>query len=313
MHKLLLLALVASHALTQTVSPGVSEAQDDAELQSEVEDHPSSVKLLGSSIAAENDRIAGELAKYVKVQPKWIEDNKFDVQAITNLFPASAESYVEYDFGKFRAQDLAEDFVITGIKTTRWCFLKFSGSIQKKFFFECLQRKLNNEIFLRVVNEDCPYPPVKDVQPPIQQSCFMHYRLSQEAVSSIVDAVGEGNADSIIDCVITAMVNKPNPDVETMCSKEAFVAGWEALSGKRWEQIEAENTRVSGDGLNNKYDGGVVETKIEKGKIDGKVVLAQVNRSPAKNSGVSHVKVAKDVNNAKPASDAPARQHAHKK
>lgn len=311
MHKLLLLALVASYGLTQATSADVTDAQDDAELQSEVEDHPSSLKLLSSSITSENDKLSQELVKYVKAQPKWIEENKFDVQAITNLFPAGAENYVEYNFGKFPASKLAEDFSITGIKTTRWCFLKFDGSITKKFFFECLQRKLNNEIFLRVVNDECPYPPVKEVQPPIQQSCYMHYRLSQDAVSSIVSAVGEGNADSIIECVITAMVTKPKPDVETMCSKDAFVAGWESLSGKKWEQIKAEDTLVSGDGLNNKYDGGVVTEDIKKGKVNGSVVLAQVNRSPAKHADNSFVKVAKDVRGQKAASS--PQQQAHKK
>lgn len=271
-----LLFLIAVQIKTADPAGELTEAQDEQDLQSDVQDTPSAVSGNSSSTTIVNDKIAGN-AKYIKIQPPWIDANKFDVQLIVGGFPAQITDYVTYEFGSFDAKN-GEKFKVTGIKASRWCFLKFEGSVTNKYFFECLKKQLGETIYLRPVSPDCPYPEKQEPTPPIADVCYMHYKKGQDTVTSLVQAVGQGDAEKIIECYLEAVVKTVEPDVPIMCSEQAFVEGWTGLSGQTYEDFKKNLALKDTQGLNMTFAGTTSQVNQVVGQKAG---LAKASPLPA--------------------------------
>lgn len=58
-------------------------------------------------------------------------------------------------------------------------------------------------------------------------------------VNHSLKAYGEGNSEGIIHCYVEALTKTKKGDVETMCTKEAVVEGWEALTQSKLDELNA--------------------------------------------------------------------------
>jgi len=101
------------------------------------------------------------------------------------------------------------------------------------------------------MNEDCPYPTIIPEPPVVEEVCYMHAKKARDIVTHMFEAYGEENTDSFNNCYIEHVKKIQKPSIETMCSKEAFVTGWEALTHKELSELQA-----SADGVEDLDNGG---------------------------------------------------------
>ena len=147
----------------------------------------------------------------------------------------------EYFVGTYHAVKMNKFLKAYATKADKWCFIRFeleprSGDVfdintknNKLFFFECALN-IEGKAFWREMNENCPYPPIKPISPVVEELCFMHAKKSADFIDHALDAYGEGNSEGIVHCYVKVLTETKKGDVETMCSKNAIVDGWEALT-----------------------------------------------------------------------------------
>lgn len=87
------------------------------------------------------------------------------------------------------------------------------------------------------MNEECPYPPVMPHPPVVEEICFMQAQKAEDFVEFAFDSYGEGNSQGIIECYVEVLKKAKKGDVETMCTKDAIVEGWEKLTAKGIEDL----------------------------------------------------------------------------
>lgn len=84
--------------------------------------------------------------------------------------------------------------------------------------------------YFRAMDENCPMP-VSKIQPPVvEELCYMQVRRAKSTVDWLLYAYGEGNSEAIYSCYIEAIVAIDIGDVESMCTKDALIEGWEAMT-----------------------------------------------------------------------------------
>jgi len=66
----------------------------------------------------------------------------------------------------------------------------------------------------------------------------MQVKRGKDIVNTSVDAYGEGNSEAVIHCYVEALVKHDKGDVETKCTKEALVKGWESLTNRKLTDLE---------------------------------------------------------------------------
>lgn len=79
-------------------------------------------------------------------------------------------------------------------RSNGYCFLRLkqNGS-DYRFFFSC-SALLIDEVYFRVLNDECPYPPINPPSPPAEEVCYLYAKRAAENVSNIVTAIGEKSA-----------------------------------------------------------------------------------------------------------------------
>lgn len=87
------------------------------------------------------------------------------------------------------------------------------------------------------MDENCPYPTIIPLPPVIEEICYMQARINEDFLEFAFDAYGEGNSEGIISCYIEALVKIKKGDVETICTRDSVVEGWQKLTGKMLEDI----------------------------------------------------------------------------
>lgn len=226
-----------------------------------------------------NDILADTITKVIKEQPRFIIENKINVKRILEEFSDVVKHFFEYHFTKQYADALKEFLDVSAIRTSMWCFVKLKGSVEKKFFFECAKLERNEEIFLREVSEECPYPEAKPPVPPTADTCKMYYKRGKQVVEGILQAVGQGTAEQIIECLVTATFTQKKPDVATLCSNEAVVEEYEQMSGKDREELKNESGLDLKNGLQQSIVG---ETKTVTTQAPKPKTLAKVTTNATK-------------------------------
>lgn len=99
------------------------------------------------------------------------------------------------------------------------------------------------------MNEHCPYPPIRPIEAPVEEICYMQVKKSKDLINQSLSAYGEGNSEAVIHCYVEALTKTKRGDVETTCTKEAVVEGWEALTQKTLDELVGSADNII-DGVN---------------------------------------------------------------
>lgn len=57
--------------------------------------------------------------------------------------------------------------------------------------------------------------------------------------------MGEGNSDAILECYVEVLKKSKRGSVETKCTEDAVVAGWEKLSGSKLGELMSNASLVT--------------------------------------------------------------------
>ncbi|MCP4294317.1 MAG: hypothetical protein GY786_01780 [Proteobacteria bacterium] len=90
-------------------------------------------------------------------------------------------------------------------------------------------------------------------------------RRNKETISVSLKAYGEANSEAIIQCYIEVLEEIKQGDVETMCTKEAIIEGWERLTKNDLDDIlkGVDDTEVNENQTKYMYDAETTKTKFE--------------------------------------------------
>lgn len=141
------------------------------------------------------------------------------------------DNFEEFYINKYYSTKLEKDLDAWATKAGLYCFIKFGPKSETLaiFFFEC-SLLLLGKAFYREMNHNCEYPNIKPIIPVIEEVCYMQVKKAQDIVEVSIDAYGEGNSEAVISCYVESLTKHTKGDIETMCTKEAIVEGWNALS-----------------------------------------------------------------------------------
>ena len=175
---------------------------------------------------------SGQDVDYVKAQPPWIQDNEFVVPDVINGFKTATNLYVKIKLGIFTSK-AGVSYPVTGVKTEKWCFLKFKdGTEYRPFFFQCDLLTQSGEIFLRDMGTTCPYPIANTAQPPTGEKCKMFNINTSKLITELTDAIGSNATADILGCLIDSKPGKPSEDdLDFLCMRDAAISGWHAIKG----------------------------------------------------------------------------------
>lgn len=181
------------------------------------------------------------------VHDEWFSDNNVDPQQILDEANWGLDNHVEQFVGNVYPSPNPDnvEYQVYANKADQWCFVKIGRGTadQKVFFFEC-EKILEGKAFLRAMNEDCTYPPVVIQPPVVEEICYMQAKKGKDIVSQTVAAYGDENSTSVVDCYVEALTKVKQGDVETMCTKDAVVEEWEALTHTKLEELHANADEV---------------------------------------------------------------------
>ena len=141
-------------------------------------------------------------------------------------------------------------------RSNGYCFLRLNkSSADYRFFFKC-DALTTGEGYFRVLNDECPYPPVNPPSPPAEEVCYLYAKRASDNVQNIVTAIGEKNAQGFFNCYLK-IVEERQPNLESMCTREAVYSEWQAITQT--------DLKKSVDGMNKWTDEkGVTHYEIPK-------------------------------------------------
>lgn len=86
----------------------------------------------------------------------------------------------EHSIGKISSSNGGYEGFIT--RSNGYCFLRLSQSGSDARFFVKCSVLITKEIFFRVLNDECPYPPVNPPSPPAEEVCFLYAKRAADNV-----------------------------------------------------------------------------------------------------------------------------------
>lgn len=112
-----------------------------------------------------------------------------------------------------------------------YCFIRLHrDSVDHKFFFNCNVLGMGEEVFFRVLNDECPYPPVSPPSPPAEEVCYLYAKKAAETINSVVKYVGKESAEKFAACLITVVTTTTPGNLESLCSRKALEGEWMAVT-----------------------------------------------------------------------------------
>ena len=153
-------------------------------------------------------------------------------------------------------------------KADQWCFIRIGTAKDdvRHFFFNC-SLQVEGKAFFRAMNDECPYPPVKPQPPVIEEICYRQVQKAKNFIDYSFEAYGKENSAGVVECYVKALKKTKSGDVETMCTKDAVIEGWEALSKTKLDDLieNADELITKDDGeLEFKYDEKNTEEKFNE-------------------------------------------------
>lgn len=120
--------------------------------------------------------------KKIRVQPQWFETNGVDVATILKASNWNMPDNQEHHIGKVESSNGNGPFEGFITRSNGYCFLRLnkSGS-DARFFLKC-SVLITKDVFFRVLNDECPYPPVNPPSPPAEEVCFLYAKRAAENV-----------------------------------------------------------------------------------------------------------------------------------
>jgi len=196
------------------------------------------------------------------VHDEFFKKHTIDAEHIIQLSSWNMPNFTEEYVTDVQSSVLKKSLKVYATKADKWCFIRIGDREHEHytFFFEC-SKNLIGKAFFRKLTEDCPYPTIKPIAPVVEEICYMQMKKASDIVEFAFDSYGEGNSQAIIHCYVEVLKKVKHGDVDTMCTVGAVVDGWEALTKRKLDKLEAtaESSSENGvDGKNYKFE--TVET-----------------------------------------------------
>jgi hypothetical protein len=92
-------------------------------------------------------------------------------------------NFTEHFVGQYLSTKLDRRLHTYATKADTWCFVRFELEVQDRhetvkdllknavFFFEC-SLQLSTGAFFREMNKECPYPPIRPIEAPVEEICY---------------------------------------------------------------------------------------------------------------------------------------------
>ena len=177
----------------------------------------------------------------------WFNDEGVDANKVLYDADFSMPNFTEFYVGSYFAKKMHKSLKAYATRSGKYCFIRFELQAwarntdfdlrkNRVFYFECSKLQAG-KAFWRLMNEDCPYPPIKPCPPVVEEVCYMHTRKAEDFIEHSFEAYGKGNSNAILHCYVEVLTVTKKGSVETMCTRDALVKGWEALTQNKLDVL----------------------------------------------------------------------------
>lgn len=215
----------------------------------------------------------------VKAQPEFLRRFGVTGPMIADLYPEDPQDFVEFSnehpltVFDSNNEDRQTKLWVHGMRAGDFCFIKFRiGQVHRrnrrfhKFFFHCAKLLTPNDLFVRILKEECMEPEVKEPNPPVVEKCKWFYKKIEGSYEFTVREMGPFNGGDMMECYVESVKRMTRqPRVEILCSKGAIEdEEYMTLTRDDLERIKASHTH-NGD---NTFTGALEETEVTKVTAD---------------------------------------------
>ncbi len=168
----------------------------------------------------------------IKEQPIEYQEMEVELEDILQSIDYNMDPHTEVVGDAKVSGGDGRKWTVYGTKADGWCFIRMvHHDDERKFFFKCSHLVDDKAIWLRVLNENCPYPKTEKPEPPTERECTVYAMQAESIVRETVDAYGEASASSLVECFIL-VIETTQPRIKTRCTEEALIGKWKAATNQ---------------------------------------------------------------------------------
>ena len=192
-------------------------------------------------------------------QPEWIRRMGIRNIDIKNRYPNELIDFEEFTSPSlltvYDSEDSDKEYQlkVSGVKASEWCFVTFTVlnepeyyQHEHKFFFYCpyLVDSLLENLFLRVMLEECTPPELIDPEPLPVKKCHWFFKKIDASYKFTVREMGPVDGADLLECYVEAVKQmESQPRVEILCSSSAIEDdAFQSLTREQYEAILANHT-----------------------------------------------------------------------
>lgn len=173
------------------------------------------------------DQDLGEEISTTKSQPTFFANSGVNAEALIVPSYWAIPDNEEHDIGLVSSNDLPFRGYVA--RSNNYCFLKLvRDSHSYPFFFKC-DLLATNEVYFRVMEDECPYPLVNPPTPPAEEVCYLYAKRAAENVDRIYEAIGD-KSEGVLECYISVIQTVTPGNLESICTREAVASEWRAIT-----------------------------------------------------------------------------------